>query len=271
MLSDIRNKSYEDFMKYTILANKNELQKEGFRKMLDTLINQIKVFTLMGEVKNLLMNTKNKIFERPLPFHNMFIDVNFFCEDISIQGLWVGDIFSPENAIDNKRQFYTDRDFKTGERLIRFYLNHLPSHSGKGIWMGMSIPIFYENLKQHWNDRLKKEILESYVKTGHSIEEGINEKELIKLFKRIQLFVNNFLDFLNHPDIETRVISHPQEMNEKRQKRGKPRIPDRVKLIIKGKLYRYLYEDNGEQKTYAQPTSSFWVRGHYMHFWNVKK
>jgi len=257
MLAEIHNKSYEDFVRYTILANKQIVESgtnQDFNKVLKTLVNDIKVFSLTEEIKNILTETKNHIREKPLPFHDIFVDVNFFSEKITIQGIWMGDRFSTQ----------TTRGFPIGEKLIRFYLNYFGDKDKKGFWMSVSIPLFAD-CKGFWKERLKKEISED--DRDENLKK-LNEKELLNLFKRIQLFANNFLDFLNHPDIETKVMKWHN--NEKRISRGQNPIPDRVSINVKGKLYRYIYEDIPDQQK-SSPKNSFWVRGHYIHFWNQKR
>jgi len=50
----------------------------------------------------------------------------------------------------------------------------------------------------------------------------------------LQLFICNFLDFLNNPEIEIKEIEENQEQNKKRIKRGKPPISTRFFINVEG-------------------------------------
>ncbi len=89
--------------------------------------------------------------------------------------------------------------------------------------------------------------------------EILNDEEHEKIIN----FLSNFLNFLNHPDVEVRVREWPS--NEAREKRGKTPIPDQAEIKITGKLYRYIYEELPKQEREA-PKHSFWVRGHFRNF-----
>jgi len=97
-----------------------------------------------------------------------------------------------------------------------------------------------------------------------------NPKESEEITKECCNFICNFLDFLNHPDVEIKVIKYPELLQESRIKKGRLPIPDIVEINLKGKLYNYIYEELPKQER-DLPSHSFWVRGHYMHFWNKKK
>lgn len=108
-------------------------------------------------------------------------------------------------------------------------------------------------------------------------ENGILGKGDYELFKNIEvhnvrkeicMILMNTLDFLNNPEVETRVIKWYN--NAKRINKFKFPIPDLLKINIKGKLYKYIYEYLPNQQ-HSSPKHSFWVRGHYFHFWDEKK
>lgn len=93
------------------------------------------------------------------------------------------------------------------------------------------------------------------------------------LTRNIRLFICNFLDFLNNPEIEYIEVNRTPEQNEKRIKRGKTPIPNYTFVKVMGQLKIYLNELNsGKEFEYSH---RFWVRAHYRTLrsdkWKFKK
>ncbi len=165
-----------------------------------------------------------------------------------------------ENMPFGKIPLFFDVEFNLGNNLIAGFIviNEVGNNS---VIMPLVFPFSKNDEGNHYAyiDYFSlfkdKEVYASEDKT--SLEEGEREK--------MRIFLFNFLSFLNHPDVEYRVREWP--LNKAREKRGKLKIPDLAKISITGKLYKYIYEDLPKQEKEAAG-HSFWVRGHYMHFWD---
>lgn len=86
------------------------------------------------------------------------------------------------------------------------------------------------------------------------------------LWRDIYTYVCNFLDFLNHPEIEIITIERSEEQNNKRVLRGKQPIPTIHSIKCTGKLKEYL--DSDLKVDFKGYSHMFDVRGHYIHFRN---
>jgi len=225
---------YTKFINYNLRATE---------VLLSDLINT-KVFEVDKETGVLLENTNNKSFERNVPFDNFFIDYSLETDDGFFNGFLI---------IKDKIGITCKCFFKLkGDDLVVDMINK-----------GNSFTVFniftFNKLRE---EEIRTELFEIYKGSGIL-------KELPST-KKLRVFVLNFLDFLNHPNVETRVIKWLN--NENRIKKGKLPLPDRIKVNITGKLQRYIYEEYPQQKeTHNSPRYSFEVRGHYIHFWNKKK
>ena len=204
-----------------------------------------KVFEIDKETQDALSQTQNKIYIRPVPFNFFFISAKLTFRDITFNGFLVGKY---KNGIFIKT-------FADMEKIKK--LRDMKKYQGKslfGFTKIMTIPL------------KEKKTNKEYIEELEDKTEGILKKPYRDFVKS---FVCNFLDFLNHPDVETRVIKWFN--NENRIKKGKSPVPDRAKITISGKLYRYIYETFPSMQERASPSYAFWVRGHYMHFWDRDK
>jgi|TARA_Y100000310_G_C20581710_1_gene763348 hypothetical protein len=198
------------------------------------------IFNLNEQLTNLFLRTSNKVYLRELPFDCLFINADF---GDGFKGLLIHKQDNPEKDIlvhmrredENGQGYFTELSFS--QTKIKKY-----EHEFTGIGYG-NIDML----------EVTKEL-----------------KEIYPSQKKLVLFVCNFLDALNHPDIEIIEIRNDLNNDESRIKRGKSPKPSlQVNINVKGKLYKYL---NYEQKKVNNPMNySFWVRGHYIHFWNQKR
>lgn len=227
------------------------LHKNGVEQL---EIGEYKIFDIDEELKSSLYNTKNKIFYRKSPFVKIFLNLTIdFNESLKI----------------SQKDLLNDRVKETGKRKV-YGLSIIDMGQGKEYLKGIVKVENQEELIMNGiidceNISLPTSIFQNIVKPEEKEYSSILSKDERN---KIRNFVCNFLDFLNHPDVETRLIKH--QTNESRIKRGKLPIPDRVQINVKGKLYKYIYEDLPKQE-HNSPDISFWVRGHYIHFWNKKK
>ena len=212
-------------------------------------------FEVDEELSNIISKTKNKIYLRELPFDCFFVNVNL---KEGFQGLLIHHII------------------KEGKQHI---LIHYRKEGENGFGMFGEIYLGLKNVKDYKFVKYQDRGLIDYCHGGESnksFKERLNEKEK-NLFnnimierKEIEMWVCNFLDVINHPDVEIVKFNNKYENDDKRIQRGKSIKPSCIIVIkIKGKLYRYL---NKDYKNINKPLSySFWVRGHYIHFWNKKR
>lgn len=86
------------------------------------------------------------------------------------------------------------------------------------------------------------------------------------LSKNIKVFVCNFLDFINNPDVQIVTMRESKERNLKRQRRGKLPIPEYSLIRLTGELKRYVEE--ARQNRFFEYSHKFQVRGHFRRYWN---
>ena len=79
--------------------------------------------------------------------------------------------------------------------------------------------------------------------------------------KKIQIFICNFLDFLNDPEVELKTIKRSEKNRERRIKNGKMPIPPINFIIVTGKLK--IYQDGISSGIHFDFSCKFWVRGHF--------
>ena len=193
--------------------------------------NNRKMFNIDEKLWGIFEETKNRIYYRELPF-----DINFINRIIEVEK----DIFcygiTIEKRINNEKN-----------EAIHISL-HGWNFSDETDW-NMSFSIDKNN--KIWASNIE-----------------IFGEVSVKDFRgRIFTIVCNFLDFLNHPEVEMRKESWFN--NKKRIEKGKFIVPDKINIKIKGKLYRYVYEENRSSNRTSK--NSFWVRSHFVHFWNKKR
>jgi hypothetical protein len=91
---------------------------------------------------------------------------------------------------------------------------------------------------------------------------------------KIRLFVSNFLDYLDEPEV--RVIANMSqkelvERNKKRAKRGKPTLPPIRIITVDGELKRYVNLVGEKCKSIDIARNETWVDGHFFRFWDRDK
>ena len=87
-------------------------------------------------------------------------------------------------------------------------------------------------------------------------------KHQLNFFKT---FLINFCLFITHPDVKTINITRPQNNIQRRLRQGKRPLPDSNKIIITGKLKKWV----NKYRTHLEGHKldhSVWVRGTYRHY-----
>jgi len=86
------------------------------------------------------------------------------------------------------------------------------------------------------------------------------------LSENLKIYICNFLDFINNPDVQIVPIRESQERNLKRARRDKPPIPTYNIIKLKGELKRYI--DEARSQRFFEYSHKFIVRGHFRRYWN---
>jgi len=97
----------------------------------------------------------------------------------------------------------------------------------------------------------------------------ISEMAQANMINTINDLVNNFLCFVNSPDIEyVTKIDTPRD-TKIRKRKGKPQRPPIASIILTDPIKRYLSKQRlGEKMVYSH---RFWVRGHWRTLRNIKR
>ena len=189
----------------------------------DILLNS-KIFQLETDVIKLLnpLYTNNKMGFRKMPFPKMMIPNSFKLGKYLIRGMNIHNTFW-EGSYSIQASFLVDEGNK-----VRGYQTDIiskrisPKLKEKGI---------------EWNDE---------------------DNNIVDLAR---IFMCNFIDFMNNPEIEIIKIDRNEEQNLKRIKRGKLPIPSYNFVKVTGKLKIYINSlQSGNKFSYSH---KFWVRGHF--------
>ena len=86
--------------------------------------------------------------------------------------------------------------------------------------------------------------------------------------KKLKMFICNFFDFLNNPEVRVTRFERTKKNIERRLREGKEILPSCNKIFIRGELKQYLDSVSSGLSTYNY---KFWVRGHFKRFWNKKR
>lgn len=193
-----------------------------------------KIFFVEEELCILLNNTSNKIIKKQLPFNNFFIECKLEFLDCTIYGLHI-----------------IQDNYGT---IIKLFFNPKIELPIKITYQHAIIPLF---------DTFDYNQFDDYQKFYRDIpffKQHINE---------IKLFVINFLDFINQPDVQLITVERTKENNEKRIEKGKLPIPPINYIRINGDLKIYMNKLNsGGHFSYSH---KFWVRGHFRTLRNPKR
>ena len=222
--------------KYPHLSTSDVLKKnvkaENKIIFMYTSLIETKIFHCDGEMQYCFKKTNNSLHTRPLPFANVFLECNFnIGKDMDVIGI--------------------------------------------NILFGVTNPYFFVYIKNHFNLFLQEQF-DLFVDDEYVIENELNRPfdstpDFMPTWtqhnvKQIRQFICNFLDFLEHPDVELEEVARSERQNKKRIANGVTPIPTQVYVRATGKLKKYF--DNIKNNTHKGFSHSFDVRGHYMHFWD---
>lgn len=100
------------------------------------------------------------------------------------------------------------------------------------------------------------------------LEKSFGDKLKKSTIRKIKVFICNFIDFLNNPEVKVIRFVRSKKNRERRIRDGKEPLPSANKIIVRGELKQYLEKLSESDFTYNY---RFWVRGHYKRFWNKKR
>lgn len=91
-----------------------------------------------------------------------------------------------------------------------------------------------------------------------------------KILKKVKIFICNFIDFLNNPEVRIAKMERSVKNMQRRLKKGKEVLPSAHKIIISSELKSY-FDKMHEPSERASFSHRFIVRGHFKRFWNKKR
>jgi len=192
------------------------------------------LFNLNKNIINLFLLTKNDNHLRKLPFHDCFINIQLDIEGYKIMGVRI----------------------RNPPRIGGMEFIECVIVKGDSLCGIQPIPLYTYKQKNKINKQKNK-----------------IKKETLHLYKKIQLFVYNFLDFLNDPEVKIITVERDEKRNKKRVLHGKLPIPTRKFVRITGQLK--IYMDKLNSGAIRKIDHKFWVRGHFRtlrsEFWKKKR
>jgi len=191
---------------------------------------KVKIFDIDPAVKRLLMLTKNQIDPyKKLPFESIAINIDLEVDGFVFKGIVVG------------------KDYERKHLLI----NSFTDFSQRNVWCEDIVAIHPETC----------ELISKYNVVDSLSKCDKHPKK--KTARKIIIFVMNFLDFLNQPEVEFIETKRTEKTNQKRIKKGKDPLPSTTRVVVKGDLKRHIdsYHRQLSGRTFSH---RFWVRGHFM-------
>ncbi len=222
------------------------------------LYGKVPVFRISKEIFPLLLNTKNDMLKKQMPFEDMFIEIE--------QEFEIGDSLKKVGMSDKELQEHGLKD--NSPNAIKCILKGLYIYNLKSvITITGAVEVIFRTIDGEdypmsalWDTNIGGELILSK-----------NPNQLLPKETKLKLkeFVCNILDFINHQDVEV-VCIEEHKRNDRRMKKGKKPLPNIYSLVIKGNLKRYIYETLNNNLEAWKIGFRFWVRGHWRNFKNSR-
>jgi len=207
-------------------------------------VKQAHIFHVDENVTKLLSLTKNKIRFMHLPFNNLFIDCKINFGRLCIEGIH---LIACKPLESTKFTVIEDGDYSNFH--FFYFITDTQKLEAKYFEYGMI----------ETSDELETKFKED-IKTRCE-EEEIDFGEAMNTSKNVKIFIMNFLDLLNNPEVELVERKADEERNIKRASQGKWIIPTRRFVVVKGKIKEYIEQmKTGKHFSYGH---RFWVRGFF--------
>jgi hypothetical protein len=178
------------------------------------------------ELIDLLLKTDNKIFNRDLPFDNMYFECTIKIKDVEFYGFHI--IKDRWGVL--IKVYFKPQDAPAPMNAIVPLIDHFAYDKADFGEYGRKVRSEVDGTMKHYN-------------------------------KEVATFVCNCIDFLNTPDVKFVRVDRTPEENEKRVLKGKLPIPTISYIRIDGELKKYL--NSISQSRHSAYQYSFWVRGHF--------
>ncbi len=224
-------KNYQLFCRLTDKLQKSKDKKLG--EITSKILSLAKYFEVPDNVNLLLSNTSNKIRKVRFPFQFNFLDVKVTIYDRIYYCFLIVDmdVFKKTN--------------KEIAKELGVKVNKIPDV--------IQILTFYE---------------ESNGNIGWS-NISLYEKHRDKYIKKLKEYIMNFVDFINSEDVKLMFKEKTEKNSQRRTQRGKLPLPSYNRIYVVGYLAKYLNKLESQELD-TRFSHKFWVRGHFMHFWNKK-
>jgi len=217
--------------------------KKHYSTFLKHLIYETHVMQIDDDLIKPLLLTKNNVGYRRLPFLRTFLETTMIEDGWVFQGLLLTDGFGgtlDEDYLEElKRKGMTPSSDKVEIKDV--------------LIQGLAVNILTKesHLVCRWLD------------ATHIIPEQSSVKGTLyeNTFKKLRLFICNFLDFLNNPEVKLIHIERTEEQNNKRIRNGKLPLPPQEFIRVTGALKIYL--DKLKSNKEFSYSCRFWVRGHF--------
>ena len=211
---------------------------------------QIPIIEISSNVMDLLINTKNKVYPRNVPFDNFAVffpkkSVPIMKTDLSIYGMVIYNKASNPYFEQEK-----DNELYKSEFVMSLILRN-PSDLQNPFKM-ITLPVNREDWKINF-DRIVLNHQEQYL--------------FHKIYNKVMELYVNFLDYLNHPQC-VKTIYKFSENTPARISKGKTPLNDVIKIEVSGNLLRVVNLNRQHGETLKDAVL---VRGHYYTFRNQNR
>ncbi len=207
----------------------------------------LRLVEIEEDLINLVKNTDNNIFHRPLFFPTVFINNNIEYDDAIIKGILISEaITHGEGQQILYGDIYKDYEKYANDYAIAFIL--------------IDRKINFVNIS-----------LLSLI-TEEKIQPGLTDTEIrsINIDNFVRNMVVNIVDMVEGIDRDLSVITieTTKEQNLKRIKRGQLPFPTKVFIKAQGEFKKYVQKFNTDVQEYERRKilHKFMVRGHWRHF-----
>lgn len=214
--------------------------------ILDDHRNPAKIIEIDKDLLNLIVDTKNEIFYRPLFFNSIFINNDIVFKGHTIKGLLISDLNRNDLKFDDSNKLTRE---KASDLLLYATIVNPEDFSEYYCYIRLLTEVA-ENREDFKNEEERKFVRE------------VN--------KFIRLLAVNIIDTVEgmQEDIEQVEIRYPKEQNLKREKRGKSPLRDKIIIKPKGNFIKYVSDYNIGKG--SKIGFRFVVMGHWRHFRSIK-
>jgi len=228
---------------YFMTAAERRLESENFaRKSLGFVCQsnllKSRIFKIPRELSELFLLTDAPSFDyKYMPFDNMFLEQS---------------VKTPDNCVINavlitKFQGFINMETKKFGLLDDDEINFIVSFS-----YGREKMMATFTLSQLNDNSIHKY---RFIQTDEVMDFTFDLKTPIRAL------TNNFLCFVNSPDIEYKTVIDSKRDTEIRRRKGKPQRPPIANIVLTNPLKRYIYKQKHNEKMIY--SHRFWVRGHW--------